>query len=116
MYQVSYASTEGYALDIGCGVRMRTTKALTYASGEFRDTSFAANVPCSGASYSVCANSTTLSAAQNGISACSAINSFSTFALTNTTLSNNNLIATASARLQLPAGSMPTLTSFTVAA
>jgi len=109
--EVSFASTQGHALDIGCGVRMRTSPTLTYASGEFRDTSFAASVPCSGASYSVCAASTTLASASGQ---CGAISTFSTTNLTQSTLTS--LISVAGASLQLPAGSMPTLTSFTVAA
>lgn len=112
--ELSFASTEGHALDIGCGVRMRTSAALTYASGEFRDTSFAASVPCSGATYSVCAASATLASASGQCGA--AITTFSTANLTKSTLTSGNLVQVAGASLQLPVGSMPTLTSFTVAA
>jgi hypothetical protein len=46
---------------------------------------------------------------------CSSIQTFSTAALTNATLVNENLVSRAAAGIQTPAG-MPTLTSFTVVA
>ena len=86
---------------------------MTWATGDFKDLSLGASSPCSGTTYSVCADSVTLGSALHA--ACSAIQSFSTAAMTNATLVNENLVSRAAAGIQAPAG-MPTLTSFTVVA
>jgi hypothetical protein len=111
--QISFAATEGHAIDIGCGVRMRSTSTLLWSTGEYHDPATAGNTPCSNTpTPDVCASSVTLSA--QSASACSAINSFSTVSLTNVTLYTDNLISRAPLGIQTP--NMPTLTSFTVMA
>ena len=67
--EVSVAATAA-GVGVGCGVRLRSAGGLIWAEGEFEDP-FAPNA-CTGQMTSVCATGSTLAAAPNGASDCTA--------------------------------------------
>lgn len=112
--ELSFASTDGNAFDLGCGFRARITSALTWSVGDFRDSSQMSSSPCTGSpNLSVCVDTPTLSA-QSSVSACSGIQSFTVSDMTTASLAAQGLPARALASIQAPG--VPTLTSFNITA
>jgi len=109
---LSFASTEGNQVDIGCGVRLRSTPTLTWFVGDINDPAQAGTTPCSGnPTNSVCADTASLTF--QSASMCTSIQSFSTSNITTSVLTTQNLISLSATGIQTP--NLPVLTSFAVA-
>lgn len=113
--EVSTASLDGPAFDIGCGVRLRTSPAYVYTIGEFADPSIAANSQsCLGITSprftSTCASASSLNATVS--SNCAAIQSFTVQNFTYSDLNAGGYASKAFNAISSPG--IPTIVDFNV--
>jgi len=111
--EVSTASLDGPATDIGCGVRLRTSSSYVYSIGEFTDPSIAApSQSCLGSTSprftSACASASSLNATVS--SNCAAIQSFSVQNFTYSDLNSGGYASKAFNAISAPG--IPTVVDF----